>query len=322
MEDIYSKASLVTAVLLPTAEKLNVRKEYDELFGPHLTEYILGTDHAQEKGQIQNILYKDAVAWQAMHVLEDVSLSYFQTESDPIAMYWKFAPQRYSFRLKALREFLSNPWFERMWVLQEIALAHSFRFMYGDITIPWQRVLEVTQVTTRNSGLAGPLFLSTDKIGHRKALSAACETFPTICRIRNAIRDDENRSLATILLQCRNFKSTNPEDKLFAIPEKLLKPTESKNMTMETLLTNAAECIVAEGDTARMLAVAGIDSNGSSTLSRVLPSWVPNWPVTQTKTCLSFRNEGIDYHAGGLEPMQARIQDQNLFVFGYSFDKV
>ncbi len=218
----------------------------------------------------------------AADVLDDLRLSYFQNQSNQFPWYRKFAPQRYTWRIKAFRHFLANSWFERMWVVQEVALPPSLRVMYGDLEIDWTRLVDAISLINENPMLGGPLLESGDSVGSRMPPPAACGTIPLMAHIRQFVQDDQDRPLGELLLRCRQFTATEPKDKLFAIrgmcsklPEALLKPTESTRKTWEEVLVNAAKCLVSEGDAARMLAACGCIAEGDARSTVTLPSWGP-----------------------------------------------
>lgn len=329
MEEIYRKAYIVSAALVVNLEALDIKEELRRFMGNWAAEIWFDWARNPNLAEFQNVVIKHLMVSFAADVLDDLRLSYFQNQSNQFPWYRKFAPQRYTWRIKAFRHFLANSWFERMWVVQEVALPPSLRVMYGDLEIDWTRLVDAISLINENPMLGGPLLESGDSVGSRMPPPAACGTIPLMAHIRQLVQDDQDRPLGELLLRCRQFTATEPKDKLFAIrgmcsklPEALLKPTESTRKTWEEVLVNAAKCLVSEGDAARMLAACGCIAEGDARSTVTLPSWVPDWSIRQAGSPLSFSDEKMDYKAGGPEPVKARIEMQSLFLDGILFDRI
>jgi hypothetical protein len=54
----------------------------------------------------------------------------------------KFGGKR-SPRWEALLKLFSNPWFERVWVVQEVAVAPAILVRYGGLYVPWEALITV-----------------------------------------------------------------------------------------------------------------------------------------------------------------------------------
>jgi len=329
MEEIYRKAYIVSAALVVNLEALDIKEELRKLMGNWAVEIWSGWARDPNIAEFQNAAIKHLMVSLAADVLDDFRLSYFQTKSNRLSWYRKFASQRYTWRIKAFRQFLANSWFDRMWVVQEVALPPSLRVIYGDLEIDWTLLVDAISLISENSVLSGPLLESGDSVGFRRSPPAACGTILLMTHIRQLVQDDQDRPLGELLLRCRQFAATEPKDKLFAIrgicsklPEALLKPTESIGKTWEEVFFNAAECLVSEGDAARMLAACGCIAEGDARSTVTLPSWVPDWSIRQAGSLLSFSDEKMDYKAGGPEPVKARIEMQSLFLDGILFDRI
>ena len=62
------------------------------------------------------------------------------------AFYLKYACERISPRWLAFIELLNHPWFDRILVVQEVALASQVTVIYGDIRVPWETLITVMDV--------------------------------------------------------------------------------------------------------------------------------------------------------------------------------
>ena len=60
--------------------------------------------------------------------------------------YLKYARERTSPRWLAFIELLNHPWFDRVWVVQEVALASQIAVIYGDMRIPWENLIAVMNI--------------------------------------------------------------------------------------------------------------------------------------------------------------------------------
>ncbi|KUJ23421.1 uncharacterized protein LY89DRAFT_713883 [Mollisia scopiformis] len=329
MEDIYRKAYIVSAALLVDPNALDFKEEVRKVLGDWVGDRW--TNRATSPGVIeyQNEMIKHHMVSGAADLLDDLRISNVRNKSNHFAWVKIYGPQRFSWRVKAFRQLLTNPWFERMWVVQEVALPPSLRILYGDLEIEWTHLVDAITIIGENPMLSGPLLEQGDSVGARVAPPAACTTIGRMDRIRQSVQKNEDRSLGELLVTCRHFIAQEPKDKLFAIrgmcsrlPKGLLKPTESTNKTWEEVYINAAECLVSSGDAAKMLAASGSIPENDLQSTTSLPSWVPNWAIIQEGSPLSFCNEKMNYKAGGPGPVQARVERKSLFVHGILFDDI
>ena len=60
--------------------------------------------------------------------------------------YLKYARERTSPRWLAFIELLNHPWFDRVWVVQEVALASQIAVIYGDMRIPWETLITAMNI--------------------------------------------------------------------------------------------------------------------------------------------------------------------------------
>ncbi|RDL40248.1 uncharacterized protein BP5553_00227 [Venustampulla echinocandica] len=381
MKTIYGKASTVSVELLGTpnedvivAALSHAANEFKIL--KDRINWTWTTDRNLQ--EYKKALFKKIMATIAVDVLEELHLPYYSGEDSLPELYKKFAPQRLSWRFEIFRQFLSNPWFERMWVVQEAALARSIRVRYEGIDIQWGHLLTLFELLhTKHSTLGGllmdGLIISPEgKVSTNSPRPIASATFESMAEIRRKVQSGEERPLAEMLMHCRRFKATYDKDKIFAIhsicsrlPEHLLSPDYSEATTDEMVFINVAECLVDEGHVARMLAVAGTpytpdnglessgsnadtskfgseDSDSSSKLSESnktglkpgpsdskakkdmeLPSWVPDWTRVPAAQQLSFVHESLNFRAGGLRQMKAKVHMETLQLNdGYAFDTI
>jgi hypothetical protein len=107
---------------------------------------------------------------------------------------------------RLIAEFFDNPWFSRIWVIQEVAESKDARVLFGDQEIPWQHVVDLAKRVLRDA----------------KSRAAVLQ-FSKTRGIHNALVMNNNISIASpdpipILLQStRDFAATDPRDKVYAM---------------------------------------------------------------------------------------------------------
>ena len=161
---------------------------------------------------------------------------------------------------KAIENMLRRPWFERVWVLQEVHFASEVEVLCGDRSVPWEAlVLTATYLNTTLKEL-------------REA--SAIEKIPNIIHVREKPKADESPGLLQRLLDTRHCKSTDPRDKIYALLNMVTEPSEV-----------FADYTRSKEDVYKWLARFMIDRDCClDVLSGVqgkpvkgLPSWVPDW---------------------------------------------
>ncbi|KAI0967116.1 hypothetical protein F4678DRAFT_446588 [Xylaria arbuscula] len=213
-------------------------------------------------------------------------------------------PKWYSVEWSILAQFLDRAWFERVWVVQEVANAKKAVFQTGKCMIPW-------------GALSNRL---TEQIPHPSALA----NLVAIIETRRRVQAGGNISEATIsnfLADMRNFKSTLPSDKIYGVLS-ILDPEFSIDVDYsqpaETLFMNLAIHHLQSGNL-DLLYHCG-EPHHPSTLD--LPSWVPDW--TRPQWTSPFSNQGLKYSAAGSTEAQFSIDtsSKTLHAKGWLLDTV
>ncbi|KAG0649579.1 Heterokaryon incompatibility [Hyphodiscus hymeniophilus] len=228
------------------------------------------------------------------------------------------------YRLSALSDFLANPWFSRVWIIQEVAVAREITFLYENQPIEWQPVLEVMnsfQEPEMAAALAG---------GGRNGDLQNTNLFHVLVRIRNdtakirerrnnllfwlnplnrnadasctskALQMDSLLPLSLLLTKCADFNATDPRDKIYSMlglasddSPRFIRPDYNKDT--RTVYTEAAHYVLGTKHPLALLGYAGIGDRGTSrgTSSSPaspavldLPSWVPDWTCPPRATAL------------------------------------
>jgi len=178
-----------------------------------------------------------------------------------------------------MQKFLERPWFERVWVLQEVAFSRSAYAICGDMCVPWGLF------TAHHMWKAHAIkFMRATHFRSPAVLSYASESsFPR-----------------TPLLQQLNYsrlcKASDPRDKVIALLG-MTNPSDGWNrlidysMTTEQIYTSLARRLVEQDRSLRVLSGA----HGSSPEHASLPTWVPDWSV-----CPVMHTFGLGHHRKGL----------------------
>jgi len=113
-------------------------------------------------------------------------------------------------RFRHLLRFFSRPWFERVWVIQEVVRAKKAEIICGRRSITWKDFVKV--VLSFNDAFS---YLATN-YGTGESLRdvIAVENLLPMDSLR---QNNERMSLFAILCIASTFKSTDPRDKLFAL---------------------------------------------------------------------------------------------------------
>jgi hypothetical protein len=335
MKDIYGKASVVSIELLADPNEEDIKAELQKVMkGVDQWWAWLDLKHSKDA------FCKYLVAYWAADALQEFVLPYWRGDTDASSkLYDEFASQRLSLRFEAFRQFLANPWFERMWVVQETALAGSIRVRYEGVEMQWDQLVMASDLLTVKQSTLGVFLMDGLSLEPGRSTSTrsprpiAFVTLPSLVAIRRRAQSGKDRPLAELLTWLRSHKAKDLRDKIFAIhgicsplPARLLPPDYSDRTKPRKVFVNAASCLVYEGATARMLAAAGtplvLDSDSDNELTN-LPSWVPDWSTRLAARQLSFMHDDLDYRAGGTGKIQAEIRTETLHIGdGYLIDTI
>ncbi|KAH8892984.1 hypothetical protein GQ53DRAFT_805838 [Thozetella sp. PMI_491] len=193
-------------------------------------------------------------------------------------------------RWRALYDFVSNLYFTRIWVVQEIAVGRKVELYYGGHYIDWTSLLQVFQAFLGPS--RSSRFWSYGTSESQIWLPPhTVESFEIMCLLRPDYEkgfgpDDANmnqRNWETMLFATSKFHATDPRDMIFGLigivpdvqGEERLRPNYKK--TVEQVYEDATKVAMFRTDgpsSIHLLALAGI---GFSKSRLPLPSWVPDF---------------------------------------------
>ena len=222
-----------------------------------------------------------------------------------VAFYRRFIPIRDnagSYSESQMREFnafasiLSRPWWERVWVVQEVAVATKCTIYWGNNPADWvtcARAIDVLKLAIKRLVLPR---LSEEQLASR--VGSNLQHFQSIEHFKTTRNDFHERKavdLISLLVKTRHCAVTDPRDKIFGIQnlcnqEGDIPIAVDYHMTPAELFTLVARgCIEARQDLAILAACEKASNEGetSEDMRQVtrwqrhdipgLPSWAPNW---------------------------------------------
>jgi hypothetical protein len=224
----------------------------------------------------------------------------------------------------ALRSLFSLPYFERMWVLQEVLVSRDATFFWGSCQIPWRDTF----------GLA-VIWAAANKFGF-PSLDDQFQGIPEMARAEILVLGRD--SLIGLLDHTRERKAADPRDKFFALlgitrrisgnpdvtdkvpffGETLIKP--DYRLSLRDVYLSVTRTILAESENVDLLSFVdhGIISSEPDHL-RSLPQWVPRW-----QPCAPWRIDSTKHQASG--SIRAKIStasgDAELALEGIVVDKI
>ena len=203
-------------------------------------------------------------------------------------------------RWNMLGSIFRRSWFERIWVVQEVVMALNATVVCGSYSMTWEQL----EFTCRYVQFTADL----RTFGSVRTRNAApLERVQTISRIRRLQELGCYPGMLELLLEFRSCKASDDRDKVFALcglTNAEILPDYSQSVPNVLIQTarhlakkHQREWISGTPNGSRkifsLLYSAGIVSQQYS-----LPSWVPDWSISQ-KVRQLWRSEGVGYDAGG-----------------------
>ena len=225
----------------------------------------------------------------------------------------------------AFYRFLDQPYFSRCWVLQEVVLGHDVEIWFGDVSFPYDILIEWIDLVGNTKGWYLPFknispvlrnSLSGKYISHLKTVALLIPSSTT----DDEVQIDE-MPLIDLLSASRELDATDPRDKVYGLLG-LAKKNQDSVILPDYSLSNSAEnvciqvarhCINTQDGAIYMLHCAGISAKSN------LPSWVPDWTIPEVDSFLFGR-----YNCSGSTTATIRLGDKldSISVHGAVVDRV
>jgi len=169
-----------------------------------------------------------------------------------------------------LNHFFSQPYWKRIWIIQEIAAASKVQVMFGDVQIPWDglaALLDKMQEVSSQSQVS-------HRLDYRNALHLP------YFRDRFFIRRQPISLIEAIRLTSQAL-STDPRDKIYALlglchDGHIFVPVPNYKQPPEVVLADMTRSMISMN---RSLDIICLKGTGPRNIPRGpdLPSWVPDW---------------------------------------------
>lgn len=220
---------------------------------------------------------------------------------------------------KAVSNFLSRPWFRRVWIQQEAAVCSNTVVLCGDRTVTWNQLYAFSWMAS----LGGAFTANVDR--HWRLMSPESQTAIKLVRTIQSMRkrpDGKNTSptLLHVLNMTRRAESSHHRDRVFAV-QHLAKQQKGSEVVVDPVKQRDWKAVFEE------LAVRYLHRRGPAILSYAgrsaqtnhdLPSWVPDW----THKPYSRIMGAVQWKAGGptrgyrIPKHPIKVQDPKVLLIG------
>ena len=248
-----------------------------------------------------------------------------------------------------LQELLRRPWFHRLWIVQEVAVAKEVTIICGSDEMSWERLIAMLMLfdgmgilTTHNSldfeKLGLPLLINDARLHHRRishkdistrsqlpisfTSAESSEVRPTkpsswsISSKTVFIGVPNNAEMLTFPLWFRRLLATDPRDKLFALHGLKEKATNIRTLTADYTMSitdtyhDFAINMLQATQSLDILSAAHRDYN----ISKRLPSWVPDWSESRSSDVALVGQISSRFRATRESRYSSKFLDQRLIL--------
>ncbi|PVH73536.1 HET-domain-containing protein [Cadophora sp. DSE1049] len=243
--------------------------------------------------------------------------------------------------MRAFLTLQSNPWFTRVWIIQEVAMASQATITLGASTVNWSDFFKARQLAVK----LGILTMAVDDTCNGPfAISMA----RAIIEFKNKL-GPQQEALLPLLLRHRKFGATDPRDKVFGLyglfplskycHPLLLRPNYESSIV--ELYSKVAKCILDQEQNLNILGVPQSSSPATMTFLKKalqipgwafsdpprLPSWAPTWYTDDDTVPLRpelLFYETSTFQASGPTNYEIRLSPDHAFlgVDGYSISEI
>lgn len=230
-------------------------------------------------------------------------LEYFEAEQDARRQIWEAR------KPDILQKFFERPYWKRVWIIQEVAVATKVKVYLGHIEIPWHHITNALEFWRKGPG--------------EQEVTAYVYSLPLL-DFRHRYRvTGEPLTLFEALRWSHQALATDPRDKIFALlgltsdGDKLV-PLPNYRQPMEDILREMTRKMIISEKSLDFICIKGVEKVETSNQ----PSWVPDWLNfwTQSKTWFdTLYTSKVLNHRGLLSPT---TDEKALVVKGCAFDEI
>ncbi|KAI3325137.1 HET-domain-containing protein [Xylariaceae sp. AK1471] len=249
-----------------------------------------------------------------------------------------FSAESKSQRWRAMADLFSNEYFNRTWIIQEIAVGQKTELYVGRMYIPWMIFAEVMLwcfQTQRRSLLT----TSDDRDRRIWRNGRSFENIAVITTLRPEAEEWTGAvgsyshiiDLENLLYLTFKFSAGDPRDKVFGLigiaksvgNAALITPDYS--LSVEQVFENAARAILSFPPERRSVNILALAGTGFSEQPRTMPSWVPNFSEERLAYPYSdVINQETSFRASGDLPQSLELDNEtkSLVFKAISIDQI
>jgi hypothetical protein len=224
-----------------------------------------------------------------------------------------------------LLELLCHPWFERVWVIQEVIVASAITVQYGYMTLSWPELHRFALlVDSPNSPLVRLLSLNPTVLHNLKKSIIFPRHIFLLEHYRSQFRPEKRLPFCEILERFSNHDATWSIDKIFAVLG-LTDAVQKKDDFIdygarETItMVKVAKYIHERGQLMEVLPFAGI---GWGVHDPNLPSWVVDWRLRRDFYMLCEPSLYNATKSKAAKEVYISTNGTILTLFGHVIDKI
>ncbi|KAM7211763.1 Heterokaryon incompatibility protein (HET) domain containing protein [Rhypophila decipiens] len=182
--------------------------------------------------------------------------------------------------MKAVEQVLSQPWWTRSWVVQEICLAREAVMVWGDVHLHWDAMSMALLTMNIDPGVDdGP------SPGTLNVVISAI----AVARMRAKLKHGKSVvNFVDLLRGFRHFQATDPRDKVYAFLGLMAPADPLRGHLRANYEIDVVECYRQTAlsilSSMKDLDLLALERYPGSGLSSSLPSWVPDWTCSNPRT--------------------------------------
>jgi Heterokaryon incompatibility protein (HET) len=212
-------------------------------------------------------------------------------------------PSVHTYNRPGLLAIFEQPYFTRIWVIQEVAVSSSAEAFCGHHSISWDGLAAAGE----RCNTAG-----TEPFDEMQSLAL----FENISGSRTRIQAGIKQDLPRLLIEHRGAATTCTKDKVYALlgmldPEDLqshcIVPNYRKEYTTEEVYIDVAISIITTTKNLDMSSGSGILTSGPKSLQ--LPTWAPDWSRPSSTYTLIWSSDGPSFAATDCRPVAQNAEE-------------
>jgi WD repeat-containing protein 55 len=219
-------------------------------------------------------------------------------------------------------ELLDNPWFERIWVMQEVVLAKNVKVWRSGSAVDYSTIAIFISMIEHLGGTAH-LSISDKGTGYKRLPRAFDQGSIAFSWIQ-MVKEGHHPSLETCLESSAGLKATNPRDKIYGIMSiaeaaEVAHIVPDYKMPVAELYTSVIKGILLRNQSLALLSSAGIGQENP--LQPGLPSWVLD--LESPSTSFVFEGQVPFSSSGTTQPQVKKTSNpMHISLVGRLIDKI